>query len=383
MPTPFLSSEEYDEQAHQLYNEGQYDDALEVLREGLALYPNSVELHIGVGYARLAREEYAWARQSFEKSLVLDPDHEDALAGYGETLLRFGQHEQAVASFRRILELGYSDDIDLILQVGRALFREDLMDEARDFFEIAVREANELAEAAACLGYVRHRQGDDQGAIQSLERALQLDEEHAEARIYLANIVYDRGEYESALYHLEHTEPADHWDELGIWRLVELKKSLYRLRDDDPELRPWEERLGELASEVDDIDDLLSEIEARAMEDDARAAGMAGRGQLELFGVLLNDLADRRSNISGSGAVDERVEHRIMMTDGRQYAGSWERIVRAMRDANKAMAGRSVQEFMATEARRGYSLTGVKIPTADAESFIRGSASAGLLRIVR
>ena len=382
MPTPFLSSEEYDERAHQLYNEGQYDDALEVLREGLALYPNSVELHIGVGYARLAREEYAWARQSFEKSLVLDPDHEDAIAGYGETLLKFGQHEQATASFRRILELGYADDIDLVLQVGRALFREELMDEARDFFEIAVREANELAEAAACLGYVRHRQGDDQGAIQSLQRALQLDDEHAEARIYLANILYDRGEYESALYHLEHTEPGDHWDELGIWRLVELKKSLYRLGDDDPELRPWEERLGELASEVDDIDELLSEIEARAMEEDARAAGMSGRGQLELFGVLLNDLADRR-NPSGNGAVDERVEHRIMMTDGRQYVGSWERIVRSMRDANKSMAGRSLQEFMATEARRGYSLTGVKIPTADAESFIRGSASAGLLRIVR
>ena len=36
MPTPFLSSEEYDERAHQLYNEGQYDEALDVLREGLA-----------------------------------------------------------------------------------------------------------------------------------------------------------------------------------------------------------------------------------------------------------------------------------------------------------------------------------------------------------
>ena len=55
MPTPFLSSEEYDERAHQLYNEGQYEEALAVLREGLTLYPSSVELHVGVGYARLAR----------------------------------------------------------------------------------------------------------------------------------------------------------------------------------------------------------------------------------------------------------------------------------------------------------------------------------------
>ena len=37
MPTPFLSSEEYDERAHQLYNEGEYDEALDVLKEGLAL----------------------------------------------------------------------------------------------------------------------------------------------------------------------------------------------------------------------------------------------------------------------------------------------------------------------------------------------------------
>ena len=87
MATPFLSSEEYDERAHQLYNEGQYDEALDVLREGLALYPNSVELHIGVGYAYHAREEFAWARRSFEEALVLDPEHEDALAGLGETLL--------------------------------------------------------------------------------------------------------------------------------------------------------------------------------------------------------------------------------------------------------------------------------------------------------
>ena len=98
MPTPFLSSEEYDERAHQLYNEGQYDEALDVLREGLTLYPESVELHIGVGYARLAREEYAWARQSFETALILDANHEDALAGFGETLLKFGQRDQALAA---------------------------------------------------------------------------------------------------------------------------------------------------------------------------------------------------------------------------------------------------------------------------------------------
>src|SRR3954465_2386689 len=131
MPTPFLSSEEYDERAHQLYNEGHYDEALGVLKEGLSLYPNSVELHIGVGYAYHAREEFAWARRSFEEALILDPEHEDALAGLGETLLKFGQQAQATKMFRHTLELGYQDDLELMLQIGRALFREGLIEESR------------------------------------------------------------------------------------------------------------------------------------------------------------------------------------------------------------------------------------------------------------
>jgi tetratricopeptide (TPR) repeat protein len=375
MPTPFLSSEEYDERAHQLYNEGQYDEALDILREGLALYPNAVELHVGVGYARLARDEFAWARKSFEQALILDPEHEDALAGLGETLLKFGQSEASVRTFHRILELGYEDDVDLMLQIGRALFREGLIEEAKEYFEIASRQAPDSAEAIALVGYAQHRLGDDDGAIATLRRALQLDGDHAEARIYLGNILYDRGDYEAALYHLDRTSPDDHWDELGIWRLVELKKTVYRLRDDDPELKPWNDRLAELAGEPDDIDEMLAEIEQRAFEEDQQEA----KGQLELFGALLTDLADRKTDEQ----LPDTQAHRVMTREGHPFEGTWDDIVRKMRDANNAYAGRSMQEFMITEARRGYSLTGVSIPTGDAESFIRGSADAGLLRIVR
>jgi Tfp pilus assembly protein PilF len=368
MPTPFLSSEEYDERAHQLYNEGQFDEALHVLREGLALYPNAVELHVGVGYARLAREEYAWTRRSFEEALVLDPEHEDALAGLGETLLKFGQHEAALKSFRRILELGYRDDVELMLQAGRALFREGLIDSAREFFTIAAQQMPDSAEAVACLGYAQHRMGEDEKAVATLRRALQLDGDHSEARIYLGNILYDRAEYEAALYHLDHTSPEDHWDELGIWRLVELKKTVYRLSDDDPEMRPWEARLGELAGESDDIDEMLSEIEQKAADDAQNEA----RHQLELFGALLTDLAAKRDTES----------HRVAR-DGREFVGTWDEIVADMHEATPSLAGRSVVEYMQSEARRAQSLSGIQIPTRDAESFVRGSADAGLLRIVR
>ena len=388
MPTPFLSSEEYDERAHQLYNEGQYDEALSVLREGLALYPTSVELHIGVGYARLAREEFAWARRSFEEALVLEPEHEDALAGLGETLLKFGLEDAALRCFRRTLELGYADDLDLMLQIGRALFREgstrerrELFAGAQEFFEVAAQQAPDSAEAIACIGYAQHRLGEDDAAVSSLRRSLQADNEHVEARIYLANILYDRGDYDASLYHFERTRPEDHWDELGIWRLVELKRAAHKLDEHDPELKPWEERLTELGGEVDDIDELFLEVDsALASDGDVEVA----RGQLELFGGLLSSLV-------GDKSVQERVSdesvgetHMVLTPEGQHLTGSWEEIVRSLRDRDvEALQDRSMGEFMARVAKRTFRETGVRVPHHDAELFLRASADAGLLRIVR
>lgn len=377
MPTPFLSSEEYDERAHELYNEGQYDEALEVLREGLALYPHAVELHVGVGYARLAREEYAWARRAFEEALVLDAEHEDALAGLAETLLKFGQPEQSRRLFRHVLALGYQDDIDLMLQIGRALFKNEMIEDAREFFEVAVREAPEFAEAIASLGYALHRVGEEDAAVTHLRRALKLDPDHSEARIYLANILYDRNEHAEALEQLDHTLPEDHWDDLGLWRVVELKKAALGLGDESEELGPWFERMEELAGEPDDIDAMLSEIEAHFNGDGQNEA----QSQLELFGTLLTTLAEREDGTQPT-AEEETPGHRIIAWDGRQYAGSWDEIVKSMRDARAADA-QSLQEFMAREANRIMSDRGISIPTSDAESFIRGSAKAGLIRIVR
>ncbi len=379
MPTPFLSSEEYDERAHQLYNEGQYDDALTVLREGLALYPNSVELRVGVGYARLAREEFAWARRSFEEALVLEPEHEDGLAGLGETLLKFGQQEAALKCFHRILELGYTDDVELVLQVGRSLFREaslresqPLFGEALHFFEAAVAQQGESAEAIACMGYAKHRLTDDDGSIACLRKALQLDGDHSEARIYLANLLYDKGEFEGALYHFERTQPEDHWDELGIWRLIELKRAVYKLDESDPELKPWESRLAELSESMDDVDELLLELEPSKVRKGTDVE--SERNQLELFGNLLTGLA---------GTKQEVEAHHVVASGGASYRGSWEEIITGMRDSDAEVAGHTIEEYMQRTARRVLTQTGIQLPVHDAESFVRASARAGLLRIVR
>ncbi|TFG53978.1 MAG: tetratricopeptide repeat protein [Gemmatimonadales bacterium] len=372
MSARFMSSDEYHELAHRLYNEGRYDDALGLLKEGTGLYPHATELHVGMSYAYLVREEYAWARQSFRRSLALDPDHEDALAGHGEVLLQLGQRTDALEHFERVLELGFRDDHDLMLQIGRALFRDGLVAQALRYFEYGVTAHPDSADASACVGYVSHRLGREGAAFFWLRRALALESHHAEARIYLANLLYDRGESDAALHHFEQTVPDDHYDELSLWRTIDLKKTCRRLTDDDPSLRPWLEHLADVAGEREDVDILLAELESQQPDGSIR-----NPHQLELFGALVTD---PQSMLRRGSPGDS---HIVATLAGHLFKGTWDEILVQMKSSDGDLAAASMGEFMASVARRGRAETGVVIPLTDAEAFIRGSARAGVLRIIR
>lgn len=361
MDQSFLSSEEYDERAHRLYNDGDYDGALETLKEGLALYPNSVDLYVGLGYARLAREEFAWARHAFERALVLDGGHEDALVGLGETLLRLGHQERALRLFREVQALGFHEDLELMLTMGRALYREGLFHEAKEVFARAALNRPESAEAAASLGYALHRLGDEVGAARQIRRALRADPDLHEARIYLGHLLYDRGDWEGALRELERVPPSDHWDALAVWRLIELKRALWQMDAEDARLVPWSRRLDELESEDDPIDRLLMEVEARfaGAEEDEEP-----RGQLELS---LEDFRDRSL-------------HQVRQADGRVLRGTWPDIVRQMRDL-AGFGHETPGQFMRRMAERWHEQYGVELPSQDPGAFIAAAARAGLLRV--
>ena len=75
--------------------------------------------------------------------------------------------------------------------------------------------------------------------------------------------------------------------------------------------------------------------------------------------------------------------HQIMTLSGYSIRGTWEEILAQMKAADREWAEGSLNDFMASLARRGQTETGIVIPTTDAEAFIRGSAEAGVLRIVQ
>jgi Flp pilus assembly protein TadD len=360
MTFSFLSSEEFDEQAHQLYDAGEYEQALEVLQEGLRRYPDAVDLHVGLGYIRLAREEFAWARRTFEEALAFDPEHEDGWVGLGESLLKFGRLEEALACFNRVDELGLGDDLELGLAIGRALYREALFRESRQRLAGLAAVHRESAEVRAALGYTLHALGDDLGARRELRSALKLDPEMHEVRIYLSHLLFERGDSQAALRELENVPASEHWDPLSLWRYIELKCSLHDCREEDPALAPWRERWAELQEEPDSIDHLLAEVET-AFEESG--------GEPTPTPV-----------VTEAATLLSAAAHTVRTADGQVFSGTWEEIVLRMRDT-LSDPEEPVSSFMRRAAQRVRNLTGCDLPFDDAETFIRESARMGLLQI--
>lgn len=350
MADSLLSSEEYDERAHRLYDDGQYDSALTTLKEGLRLYPHSVDLYIGLGYTQLAREEFVWAKQAFERGLVLDPNHEDALVGLGETLLRFGRRDEALRSFGLARERG-GDDLELLMSMGRALYREKMFEEAHRVFDEAATVHGDSSEAAAALGYALHRLGDDTGASRQLRRALLLDARHHEARVFLGHLLYDRGDWAGALREFERIEPAEHWDVLALSRTIELMRALRGLATDDATLVVWEDRLSEIEEGSDGIDTMLAEIEDSAA-----------------------------SPLQAATADDEAGDHRVVLPGGQVVYGTWDQIVLQIRDLSGAV-NESVADYMRRRAEEERMRGGPDLVAFNAAEFLRAGDRAGLWRI--
>ncbi|MEQ8654196.1 MAG: tetratricopeptide repeat protein [Kiloniellales bacterium] len=95
-------SEEFEE-AVSLIDEDRYEDAIELLEEVAAIEPNSADVWnlLGFSYRSIGKTERAFA--SYNKALLINPDHIGANEYLGELYLQVGDLEKAKAQLR-ILE---------------------------------------------------------------------------------------------------------------------------------------------------------------------------------------------------------------------------------------------------------------------------------------
>jgi hypothetical protein len=91
-------------------------------------------------------------------------------------------------------------------------------------------------------------------------------------------------------------------------------------------------------------------------------------------------LSGRHAEAVAEAADPSTQVHRIRTAEGTLFDGTWDEIVRGMRDA----CGEpeiSLRSFMRRAARQIRDRTGREIPSHSAEAFLKAGARLGLLRI--
>lgn len=366
MTSEFWSSEKFDQEAQRRYESGDFEGALEIIRKGLSMYPEAADLHVSEAYAHLAREEYVWARHAFETALRFEPDSEDALVGLGEVLLKMGERARAYRLFDRILEIGFRNDAELMMSVGRALFRESLYDAAERFYRYAVAAAPDHPDCVAELAYTLERKGELHEARLLLQSALEKAPDHDEARLCLGNLLYELGHYLGAFREFIRVPVASFWDTLAVWRAIELLRCYRGLTPEAEELVPYFAKLRQLNAEVGAEAALFHTIDE--LEGDTSIPGEFNNpNQLDLFGHAVDTRRPRE-------------RHQVRVPSGRMYTGDWETIVCDMR-SDSADPWLSMADYMQRAARRVRERMGIELPSDDPEAFLKASALAGILQI--
>jgi tetratricopeptide (TPR) repeat protein len=95
----------YRDKGHAQIQLKKYDDAVQTLEQGLALYPQDKMLWNNLGYANYNLGKYQDALTAYNNAIRFEPNYTIALVNKGDTLLKMSDYTGAVATYKTALEL--------------------------------------------------------------------------------------------------------------------------------------------------------------------------------------------------------------------------------------------------------------------------------------
>ncbi|MBA3599911.1 MAG: tetratricopeptide repeat protein, partial [Acidobacteria bacterium] len=173
-----METEAYLRLGYLLRGEEQFDDAISVLRQGLAIDLESPALYnaLGLLYSLLGRHDEAIAMH--ERYVTLEPQEANAHDSLGMSYQWAGRYEEAIAEYNRALELNRNFEIAHV-HLGTAHFQTGRYAAAIDWFKkyIAVAPSEmESARGYAHIAHVYRKQKKLAAAAQAAQQAIKKNE---------------------------------------------------------------------------------------------------------------------------------------------------------------------------------------------------------------
>jgi tetratricopeptide (TPR) repeat protein len=169
---------------------------IELLRKVIAISPTFTRAHLALGKALLQDGTVSEAIGELQEAARLDPQGGEAHYQLGLALSRAGRKDEAMAELKKGRELSSADDrnqnVNLDIAEGRAALDNGDLDQAGIKFRHAIKLQPESSDAQRYLGAVLERQGDNEGASDAYEKAVDLNPSDVSARQSLQRLLEDR-----------------------------------------------------------------------------------------------------------------------------------------------------------------------------------------------
>jgi len=173
--------------------QGRLDQAIVWFKKYLEIVPTSTYAHYWIAVCHLRAGSRDLALREADAVLAMDPRFSDARLLRGSVLAARGDYPGAVKELRLAVDTDPAKPM-LRLDLAKVLAEAGRAAEARTEYEAALRVQSDYLPALTGLGALEAQQGDTEGALRTLTRALELDPAADEARFNLARVLALRGE---------------------------------------------------------------------------------------------------------------------------------------------------------------------------------------------
>jgi len=177
---------------------GQFDEAIEWIRQAIAINPRVAGYHSHLGNALDGKGQRDQAIAAWRVAIGLDGSFAEAYANLGNALREKGQLKEAAEACRQAVRLD-PNSVVALNNLGAALQAPEQLDEAIAAYRAALRINPDLPETHNNLGnaLLAKRQLDE--AIAEFQQAVRLKPDSADIHRNLGSALYEKGRLDEAI----------------------------------------------------------------------------------------------------------------------------------------------------------------------------------------
>ncbi|WRH67487.1 MAG: tetratricopeptide repeat protein [Planktothrix sp. GU0601_MAG3] len=208
-----VPAQDYIDFGKTLIEKGKLDQALELYRKGVEVYPNLPQSYYWLGEALSRKQQWEEAIAAYNQAIILNPQNNLFYQSLADALVQQKNYEQAIANYQKAIEL--SPDFSWTYhQLGNAFSEQEKWQEATVAYYQGIALNPKFFGSYYKLGEICSKTGKPAEAINWYRQALEINPDSFWLHFTLGNALCETQEFEQALieyYQAIEFEPNTDW----------------------------------------------------------------------------------------------------------------------------------------------------------------------------